>query len=69
MEPAPKSIMKIEKESDKGIKYSIEIKEISEYLNIKIISQGHIPCKLYEKNISLSDVKNNRYLSICTNVS
>ena len=59
--------MKIEKESDKGIKYSIEIKELSEYLNLNIISQGHIPCKLDEKHISLSDIKNNRYLSICTN--
>ena len=68
MSEAPTKIIKFKKESNKGEKYSIEIKELNEYLNVNIISEGKIPCTNYEKKIYLSDVKNNRYLSICNNI-
>jgi len=69
MTEAPTKIIKFEKESNQNKKYSIEIKELKEYLDINIISEGEIPCISFEKKIYLSDVKNNRYLSICTNIS
>ena len=65
---APTKLLKIKKESDKGKKYSLEIKALNEYLNVHIISESTIPCLTYEKKISLSDIKNNRYLSICNNI-
>ena len=68
MSEAPTEILKLKKESNIGNKYNLEIKVLNEYLNIHIISEGAIPSSTYEKNVSLSDVKNNRYLSICNNI-
>ena len=68
MSEAPTEILKFKKKSNSGAIYNLEIKALNEYLNIHIISEGIIPTSTYEKNISLSDVKNNRYLSICNNI-
>ena len=65
----PLNCVKFEKESNKSINYSVEIKEFNDYLNISIISENQIPCTSFEKKIYLSDVKSNRYLSICANIS
>ena len=68
MAEAPTKILKFKKESSNGANYTLEMKALNEYLNIKIISEGIIPNSTYEKNISLSDVRNNKYLSICNNI-
>ena len=68
MTEAPTEILKFKKKSNSGAIYNLVIKALNEYLNIHIISEGIIPTSTYEKNISLSDVKNNRYLSICNNI-
>ena len=68
MEASIKTI-KFEKKTEENKKFSIEIKEFSEYINIKITSIDKIPCDEYEKKFYLSDFKNNRYLSICLNIS
>lgn len=68
MAEAPTQMMQFQKESNKGGKYSIEIKALNEYINIHIISKDIIPSCVYEKKIYLSDVKNNRYLSICADI-
>ena len=65
---APTQLIQFQKESDKGAKYSIEIKALNEYIKIFINSNDTIPSSLYEKKIYLSDVKTNRYLSICANI-
>ena len=68
MAEAPTQMMQFQKESNKGGKYSIEIKALNEYINIHISSKDIIPSCVYEKKIYLSDVKNNRYLSICADI-
>ena len=68
MAEAPTQMMQFQKESNKGGKYSIEIKALNEYINIHISSKDIIPSSVYEKKIYLSDVKNNRYLSICADI-
>ena len=68
MSEAPTTILNIAKESNAGKKYALEIKALNEYLNIHIASEGTIPCCIYEKKVYLSEVKNNRYLSICNNI-
>ena len=68
MPEAPTQMMQFQKESNKGGKYSIEIKALNEYINIHISSKDIIPSCVYEKKIYLSDVKNNRYLSICADI-
>ena len=65
---APTQMIQFQKESDKGAKYSIEIKALNEYIKILINSNDTIPSSSYEKKIYLSDVKNNRYLSICADI-
>ena len=65
---APTQLIQFQKESDKGAKYSIEIKALNEYIKILINSNDTIPSSSYEKKIYLSDVKNNRYLSICADI-
>ena len=65
---APTQLIQFQKESDKGAKYSIEIKALNEYIKILINSNDAIPSSSYEKKIYLSDVKNNRYLSICADI-
>ena len=69
MEEILKKSIKFEKESNKNKKYSVEFNNINEYIKILISSIGEIPSVSYEKKINLSDVKNNRYLSICENIS
>lgn len=64
-----KKVIKFEKKSEENKNYSIEIKEHQEFLNVKIVSIDEIPCTEYEKKFYLSDLKNNRYLSICLNIS
>ena len=69
MEEILKKSIKFEKESNKNKKYSVEFNNINEYIKICISSLGEIPSVSYEKKINLSDLKNNRYLSICENIS
>ena len=69
MEEILKRSIKFEKESNKNKKYSVEFKNINEYIKIQINSLGEIPSVSYEKKFNLSDMKNNRYLSICENIS
>ena len=68
MAEAPTDLLKFKKESNTGKKYSLEIKALNEYLSIHIISEEAIPSFEYEKKVYLSDIKNNRYLSICANI-
>ena len=68
MSEAPTTILTFKKESNAGKKYALEIKALNEYLNIHIASEATIPCCTYEKKVYLSEVKNNRYLSICNNI-
>ena len=68
MVEAPTEILKFKKESNTGKKYSLEIKALNEYLSIHIISEEAIPSSEFEKKVYLSDIKNNRYLSICANI-
>lgn len=68
MSEAPTTILTFKKESNAGKKYALEIKALNEYLNIHISSEATIPCCIYEKKVYLSEVKNNRYLSICNNI-
>ena len=42
MTSSPTNYIKFEKESNKSTKYSVEIKEFNEYLNISIISENQI---------------------------
>jgi hypothetical protein len=65
----PTKEIKFEKESEQKKKYSIEIKEFSDFINVKIKSTGQIPYNEYEKKYYLTDFKDNRYLSICLNIS
>ena len=46
---APTQLIQFQKESDKGAKYSIEIKALNEYIKILINSNDTIPSSSYEK--------------------
>ena len=46
---APTQMIQFQKESDKGAKYSIEIKALNEYIKILINSNDTIPSSSYEK--------------------
>ena len=50
---APTQLIQFQKESDKGAKYSIEIKALNEYIKILINSNDTIQSSSYEKNISI----------------
>jgi hypothetical protein len=65
----PTKKIKLEKKSNKNKKYLIEIKEYHDYLNIKITAEEKIPYREYEKNVYLSDIVKNKFLSNCTSIS
>lgn len=65
----PTKKIKLEKKSNKNKKYLIEMKEYHDYLNIKITAEERMPYREYEKNVYLSDIIKNKFLSNCASIS